>query len=107
MTVKADESRNAPAVGTRVNVAVRELGSGEPTSGTGVVVEDYIDTVADVGAVGREWAPIHRWAIALDDGRLVFANDEVLTYLTRKVSYSVRPILMRTCVRKSPSAART
>ncbi|MFF2028434.1 hypothetical protein ACFVW2_42530, partial [Streptomyces sp. NPDC058171] len=28
---------------------------------------------------GHEWAPVHRWAVALDDGRLVFADTEDLT----------------------------
>jgi hypothetical protein len=44
----------------------------------GVVIEDYEDMVIDRGSVGRDWAPVHWWAIALDDGRLVFANDEDL-----------------------------
>ena len=46
---------------------------------TGVVIEDYEDMVIDRGSVGRDWAPVQRWAIALDDGRLIFANDDDLT----------------------------
>ncbi|UGQ55266.1 hypothetical protein LRL17_30230 (plasmid) [Rhodococcus qingshengii] len=40
-----------------------------------VVVEDYADTVIDSSNLGRDWAPVLRWAIALDDGRLVFAAE--------------------------------
>lgn len=29
----------------------------------------------DFRSVGRDWVPVHRRAIALDDGRLIFAND--------------------------------
>lgn len=46
---------------------------------TGVVIEDYEDMAIDRGSVGRDWAPVQRWAIALDDGRLIFVNDEDLT----------------------------
>jgi hypothetical protein len=28
---------------------------------------------------GHECAPVHRWAVALDDGRLVFVDTEDLT----------------------------
>lgn len=41
----------------------------------GVVVEDFADTVIDNSDLGRDWAPVQRWAIALDDGRLVFAAE--------------------------------
>lgn len=39
------------------------------------MVEDYADTVIDSSDLGRDWAPVLRWAIALDDGRLVFAAE--------------------------------
>ena len=67
------------AVGSRVTVI--------PTSGSrsretapqaGVVIEDYADTVIDHSELGRDWAPVLRWAIALDDGRLVFAAEDGL-----------------------------
>ncbi|WP_236581703.1 hypothetical protein, partial [Rhodococcus sp. T7] len=45
---------------------------------TGEVVEDYA-AVTDPGGGGHAWAPVHRWAVALDDGRLVFADTEDLT----------------------------
>ncbi|WP_249353635.1 hypothetical protein [Rhodococcus sp. USK13] len=28
---------------------------------------------------GHEWAPVHRWAVALDDGRLVFVDTKDVT----------------------------
>ncbi|MBT2272185.1 hypothetical protein [Rhodococcus qingshengii] len=61
-------------VGSRVTVIPA---SGSRSSDTapqvGVVIEDYADTVIDNSELGRDWAPVLRWAIALDDGRLVFA----------------------------------
>lgn len=73
---------HAIAVGSRVRVA----GSGSTDSPspddetrTGVVLEDYKDMVIDPSSVGRDWARVHRWAIALDDGRLIFANDNDLS----------------------------
>lgn len=66
-------------VGSRVTVIPT---SGSQSSDTapqvGVVVEDYADTVIDNSALGRDWAPVLRWAIALDDGRLVFAAEDGL-----------------------------
>ncbi|MHA4849913.1 hypothetical protein L1080_010215 [Rhodococcus sp. MSC1_016] len=29
--------------------------------------------------MGHEWSPVYRWAIALGDGRLAFADPEDLT----------------------------
>ncbi|AZI65366.1 hypothetical protein RQN9TF_33605 (plasmid) [Rhodococcus qingshengii] len=69
-------SINPIAVGSRVTV-IRTSGSQsshtEPQ--VGVVVEDFADTVIDHTDLGRDWAPVLRWAIALDDGRLVFAAE--------------------------------
>ena len=44
----------------------------------GEVVEDY-GPLTDSGGRGHEWAPAHRWAIALDDGRLIFADTDDVT----------------------------
>ncbi|MDT2006224.1 hypothetical protein FXW78_18745 [Rhodococcus opacus] len=39
----------------------------------GVVVDDY---AAEAGvSAGHEWAPVRRWAVATDDGTLVFVDD--------------------------------
>ncbi|ELB92937.1 hypothetical protein Rwratislav_11583 [Rhodococcus wratislaviensis IFP 2016] len=40
---------------------------------SGVVVDDYA-AEAGTGA-GPEWAPVRRWAVAADDGTLVFVDD--------------------------------
>lgn len=79
MTDKTGDTDNAPVVGSRVQVTVRDSGTGRTVACSGVVIEDYAEMVIDSVAVGRDWAPVQRWAIALDDGRLVFADDEDLT----------------------------
>ncbi|GCE38183.1 hypothetical protein Rhow_001222 [Rhodococcus wratislaviensis] len=40
----------------------------------GTVVEDYGDEVAANAHLGRDRAPVRRWAVALDEGRLVFSD---------------------------------
>ncbi len=59
------------ALGSRVCIRVSDSDTGGTVPCTGVVIEDYEDLVIDPGSV-------RRWAIALDDGRLIFANDEDL-----------------------------
>lgn len=61
------------AIGTRV--LVRRNAEADVT---GEVVEDYA-ALTEPGGRGHEWAPAHRWAIALDDGRLIFADTTDLT----------------------------
>ncbi|MCW0191513.1 MAG: hypothetical protein OJJ55_09440 [Rhodococcus sp.] len=66
-------------VGSRV-IVIRPPGL-EPSDTelqVGIVVEDFADTVIDDTDLGRDWAPALRWAIALDDGRLVFAAEDGL-----------------------------
>ncbi|NMM91948.1 hypothetical protein B2J88_48085 [Rhodococcus sp. SRB_17] len=79
MTDKDGDSQDVITVGFRVRITMPDSDTGSSVTCTGVVIEDYADMVIDRGSVGRDWAPVHRWAIALDDGRLVFANDEDLT----------------------------
>ena len=67
----------ATSVGSRVKVTVPGPSSGGVAC-TGVVIEDYAGMVIDSDSVGRDWVPVHRWAIALDDGGLIFADDEDL-----------------------------
>ena len=77
MDEKNGRTNRATGVGSRVKVTV----PGPDSTGlayTGVVIEDYANMVIDSESVGRNWAPVHRWAIALDDGRLIFADDEDL-----------------------------
>ncbi|MGW4336672.1 hypothetical protein ACWEK5_28260 [Rhodococcus koreensis] len=45
---------------------------------TGGLVEDFA-ALTESGGTGYEWAPAHRWAVALDDGRLIFADTDDLT----------------------------
>ena len=73
----SDAQRTRPiAVGSRVTVIPTSGSrSGDTEPRVGVVVEDYADTVIDTSELGRDWAPVLRWAIALDDGRLVFAAE--------------------------------
>ncbi|MCD2157970.1 hypothetical protein LQL77_30010 [Rhodococcus cerastii] len=76
MSDSAVEPTDAIVIGARVTVTPT---SGSRSSDTepqvGVVIEDYADTVIDNSDLGRDWAPVLRWAIALDDGRLVFAAE--------------------------------
>ena len=61
-------------LGTGARVLVRR--PSEPDQ-TGQIIEDYAELTA--GERGHAWAPVHRWAVALDDGRLVFADTDDLT----------------------------
>ncbi len=74
----AEQGRRV-AVGVRVSTR-RTWGSGlvDDPGLRGVIIEDHSDVVAGAGAFGRDWALPRRWAIALDDGPLVFRNDDEL-----------------------------
>jgi hypothetical protein len=75
MPEKPSEKKPVPAavaVGMRVLVR-RESEEAQ----AGEIVEDYAALTGTQR--GHEWAPVHRWAVALDDGRLVFADTENLT----------------------------
>ncbi|MFC9553927.1 hypothetical protein ACFTWF_24090 [Rhodococcus sp. NPDC056960] len=58
--------------GDRVRVRAAAGGGGGSDWVFGVVVDDF---AAEADAGGHEWAPVRRWAVAADDGRLVFADD--------------------------------
>ncbi|MFD4785343.1 hypothetical protein ACFWNH_30445 [Rhodococcus qingshengii] len=76
MTDVHGKSHEAVRVGSLIRVVVGALGDkGSPTC-PGVVIEDYADMVIDSTAAGRDWAPVRRWAVALDDGRLIFVDDD-------------------------------
>lgn len=60
-----------PAVGYDVTVTSSEAGTYE----RGRIIDDYGD---EIPSAGRTWAPARRWAIALDSGRLVFADTKDL-----------------------------
>ncbi|MDV8070588.1 hypothetical protein R4P64_29045 [Rhodococcus sp. IEGM 1366] len=76
MTDSNTQRDDPVAVGSRVKV-ISSSGSrsSDTASRFGVVLEDYADAVIDNSDLGRDWAPVQRWAIALDDGRLVSAAD--------------------------------
>ncbi|MBT2274232.1 hypothetical protein [Rhodococcus qingshengii] len=78
MTDNNGETSGTTSVGSRVRVTAPGFDAVGTAVCTGVIIEDYADMVIDPGSVGRDWAPVQRWAIALDDGRLIFANDEDL-----------------------------
>lgn len=59
-------------VGTRVMVRLEN----DKNQQSGVVVQDFASEAAQAGGqLGRDWAPVRRWGVALDDGRLVFSDD--------------------------------
>ncbi|WP_372461022.1 hypothetical protein [Rhodococcus yananensis] len=64
------------SVGTAVVVRAGVVGDdAEP----GKIVADYGPHQEAVGdQLGRDWAPVKRWAVALDNGRLVFVDDNDL-----------------------------
>lgn len=65
------------AVGTTVKVRYssdQALPRDQWPKESGVIKEDFGDQVAE--ASGRTWALAHRYAVALDDGRLVFVDPE-------------------------------
>ncbi|WP_345349063.1 hypothetical protein [Rhodococcus olei] len=67
------------AVGDAVTTKADPVsGEGDQTQESGVIVEDFAGSLADEADYGRDWALARRWAIKLDDGRLVFrGSDEV------------------------------
>ncbi len=73
MSEKTPELGDALRVGARVLVR-----RPSETAATGAVVEDYADLIHSQDR-GHDWAPVHRWAVALDDVRLVFVDTDDLT----------------------------
>lgn len=61
-----------PTVGAKVVVRAGIAGD---DACPGTIVEDFGPAQEAVGnELGRDWAPVRRWAVALDDGRLVFVD---------------------------------
>ncbi|MEZ0364956.1 hypothetical protein ACAG26_14815 [Mycobacterium sp. pUA109] len=66
-------SRSTIGVGSRVRTA-----DSPPKAGT--VIEDFGDAAGQLVVIDRErTAQSRRWAVALDDGSLVFLDDDALT----------------------------
>ncbi|MBY4090660.1 hypothetical protein HQO85_21495 [Rhodococcus fascians] len=42
----------------------------------GILVEDFVDYALAGDAVGRDWAVPHRWAVATNEGTLIFVDDD-------------------------------
>ena len=65
---------STPAVGAKV-VVRKGVAGDEPAPGT--IVDDFGPAQKAVGDdLGRDWAPVRRWAVALDDGRLIFVDED-------------------------------
>lgn len=75
------ETNNELTVGARVKVRIHTTGTddkaAQDTYETGAIVEDF--GVQTPETTSRDWAVARRWAVALDSGRLVFADNEDLT----------------------------
>lgn len=56
-----------------------QLRRGRGVTVTGRVVEDCGDYLVPADRLGRDWASPQRWAIAAEDGTLMFADDDDLT----------------------------
>lgn len=65
-----DVTTFTPFVGAEVTVTDRTSGTVE----RGRIVDDYGDAVLSAQVSGRNWAPARRWAVALESGRLIFAD---------------------------------
>lgn len=82
MNSHAAPRRDGLAVGTRVSVrrsAVPGLPEHMWPRQPGVIIADYSDVVDDAAQdYGRDWAISRRYAVALDDGCLVFLDDTSL-----------------------------
>ncbi len=74
----SDESVKKPPSPDALRVGTRVLVRRQSEAATGVIVEDYAE-LTDTAERGHEWAPVHQWAVARDDGRLVLADTEDLT----------------------------
>ncbi len=63
---QADEHPPLPYLGSPRKPVARQ---------SGVIIEDYSDLLEDTAhTYGRDWAIIRRYAIALDDGSLIFRD---------------------------------
>jgi len=82
-SAKADEQQDpprVPMVGDRVRIP-----SPNGQDDIGTLIEDYTEFTVDRKEMKRTWAPVRRWAIALDSGTLAFA-DEVEIHVDSEVS---------------------
>lgn len=67
-----------PGFSVGAAVLVRPEGAGKDAV-AGKIVQDFGSAQEAVGDnLGRDWAPVRRWAVELDDGRLIFVDDDAL-----------------------------
>ncbi|MEK8073447.1 hypothetical protein [Rhodococcoides navarretei] len=59
-----------PTLGDRVRI----VGPDGPDD-IGTLIEDYAEFTVEGKEMNRTWAPMRRWAIALNSGTLAFADD--------------------------------
>ncbi|WP_415972580.1 hypothetical protein [Rhodococcus sp. 077-4] len=73
------ETDNQLTVGARVKVRIHTTDdeAAQDAYESGAIVEDFGVQTPDT--TSRDWAVARRWAVALDSGRLVFADNEDLT----------------------------
>ncbi|WP_143546910.1 hypothetical protein [Rhodococcus sp. 05-340-1] len=74
---RADDGAEESAVGDRVR-----FDGPRWTGESGRLVADYAEFMVADGRLDRDWAPPRRWAVALDSGRLTFADDAELEPMT-------------------------
>ena len=68
------------AIGAKVlTTADPKPGQEQANNEPGVIVDDFAATLVDGADFGRDWALARRWAIQLDNGRLVFRSSDELT----------------------------
>ncbi|WP_080734024.1 hypothetical protein [Rhodococcoides fascians] len=74
------EPVNVTTAGPRVGdtVQVRRPGG---SIAAGTVIEDFADYTLTGDAVGRDWAVPHRWAVATNEGTLIFVvNSDIIEH---------------------------
>lgn len=75
----AGKAEPALAVGDKVLTSADPGPSGKASKDEpGVIVDDFAATLVEGADYGRDWALARRWAIQLDNGRLVFRSTDEL-----------------------------
>jgi hypothetical protein len=75
-TTESSGVRGGLAVGARVRTG--SAGDTQRWNETGVIVDDFGEILDPLHHYGRDWALTKRWAVALDNGALVFRHDNEL-----------------------------
>ncbi|MGU3438380.1 hypothetical protein ACNHUS_35895 [Actinomycetes bacterium M1A6_2h] len=80
--VSTEQEKGAPplAVGSRVRTKYSTDRTSDPSTWeyeSGKIVQDFAENLD--GSINRDWARAHRWGIALDNGCLVFRDNDDVT----------------------------